>query len=171
MTEYSLGYVAGFLATFIVVIIITAWARKNKQKCEYDERQQLIRGKAYKYAFFGTFISAFCFMALIGSEIYPVSAVHALFLTMMVGLVIYVVYSVWHDAYFTVNSNPSRYLILIAVIGIMNLFSGIVEVRANGFDITENSNGGSINLYLGVVFSILFVVLLLKKFVKKEDAE
>ena len=46
---WALGFTTGFLIVIAVIIIVKS-RRKNRQ--EFDERQMIARGKAYKYSFF-----------------------------------------------------------------------------------------------------------------------
>jgi hypothetical protein len=49
---WVLGFCCGFIAVVIVTLIIANIKRKKNTYTEYDERQILARGKAYKSAFF-----------------------------------------------------------------------------------------------------------------------
>ena len=49
---WVLGFCCGFIAVVIVTLIIANIKRKKNTYTEYDERQVLARGKAYKSAFF-----------------------------------------------------------------------------------------------------------------------
>nr|MCR4806342.1 hypothetical protein [Lachnospiraceae bacterium] len=47
------GFVAGLMVGLVLVVIFYKIANTDKKiKTEYDERQQRIRGKAYKYGFY-----------------------------------------------------------------------------------------------------------------------
>ena len=49
----SAGFVIGIVIGLIACVVLFKISNTNhKSKTEYDERQQVIRGKAYRYAFY-----------------------------------------------------------------------------------------------------------------------
>ena len=50
--EMALGMVTGLVLGLILFIIILKVTKKDgKIKCQYDERQELARGKGFKYGY------------------------------------------------------------------------------------------------------------------------
>ena len=54
MTEsYSFGFAVGILVAIIICVVLFKLLNTDKKiKTQYDERQQEIRGRAYKYSFY-----------------------------------------------------------------------------------------------------------------------
>ena len=53
MNGKGAGFVIGLIVGIILVMVLIKMANKDRRiKTEYDERQEKIRGKAYKYAFY-----------------------------------------------------------------------------------------------------------------------
>lgn len=129
------GVIGGLcgVATFIVVLIaLLLVTRKDRSiKCKYDERQELVRGRGYKYAFFTMIICDAVFIVLnedAGLERYITSSLE-MFIAFCVGVAVYASYCIWHEGYFGLNSNPGRRLAVIILLGVMNIVLGIVAWR------------------------------------------
>ena len=177
MSEHKLGMLAGMAAGLLVGLIVAAIIMKltkinGRMKCEYDERQSVIRGKGYKYGFFAFMICNFLHGMSYAAEItLPLDPAAFAVLSIIIALAVQISYCIWNDAYFSLNENKTRVLIVFAVIGIVNLVLGIFglcEGRA-----IENGvlNFRCTNLFCGVLFLYIFCVLFLKRFVCSEAGE
>lgn len=52
MSDYSLGFLIGFVVVIVITLIIAVVLRfRNNNTTSYDERQLIARNAAYKYAF------------------------------------------------------------------------------------------------------------------------
>ncbi len=117
------------IAAFIAVFI----ASKDRSD-DYDERQVAVRGEGYKLAVF-----AMVGLMGVGGVIYDeptglsVSAGDYMFITLVVGSVIFMVYNVWHGAYFRLHEKNARIAgILLAIAGTLNLVLALQEVELWG---------------------------------------
>ena len=122
--EYSMGKAIG-LATGIIfglIICYIAFKRLNndhKVKSEYDERQRLIRGRSYMFAFYGTVIAEAIMICLSFSGVFtglPIPEYVYHVTSMFVGLITLVIHSVWNGAYWGLNNNVKRYSITFYII-------------------------------------------------------
>ena len=99
-----------FAVAFTIVFVLGWVLRRNKQTAskQYDERQLLIQGKAYKYAFF-TLVS---YLVIIGmlTMIWEIDFATTYVYTLIgicVGLIVYVTYSLFHDAYIGMDKSKN----------------------------------------------------------------
>ena len=138
---YVIGFVGGLLSALIVGVVLRI-QRKNKYGCEYDERQEAIRGTGFKYAYF----SAIIVMVLGGvAEIILDTAWCGLFtfaiLTLWASICVFTTYCVIKDAYFTLRSKRSLLIVLLLAVSVINICFGIDSIRRG-----EIIEGGVLNL-------------------------
>ena len=180
MRAYNLGYICGLVFSLVVFgaifFFMLKWTRKNRRvKCEYDERQLLVRGNAYKIAFFVVVILDFLY-GLLGVTLdmvptLPITTEAAMFIIALVGLVVQIVYCIWHDAYFSLNEQKPKVLIMFLVVGLLNFAVGFMNYHDGSIYTNGMLNGRSINLIIGIMFILIFVALLIRKVVPTSDED
>ncbi len=174
-TAYLLGFMVGVglvLVVFFVAIILFLKATKKDGsiKCKYDERQELMRGRGFKYAFFTLLIYNFIIPMCEVFEIELPADKYALFMIgAVLALVVHVVYSIWNEAYFSLNENPKKIMIGLAFIGFANLALGIMRIVDGTFITDGKLTFNSINFMLGIAFVIIFATLAAKQIVNKRE--
>ena len=106
----SAGVAAGIVVGLIVAIALFAIANNNRKiKTEYDERQQKVRGDAYRYAFYTVIIcEVILFILAFGEISLPVPAYVLHFAGMIAGVLVLSGYCIWKDAYWGLNNNRRR---------------------------------------------------------------
>lgn len=124
--EYGMGYLWGALVGIIAGVVLAAVLLKLTKKdgsmrCRYDERQEVVRGRGFKYGFF-TMLIYFAAETLFGSflELFADRSVIS-FIGLCLGVAVYAVYGIWKDAYISLNENPKRVIIVFFVIAAMIL--------------------------------------------------
>ena len=175
MSPYSMGRLVGVLVGIavgvVVIFIILKYTKKDGgMRCKWDERQLLIRGNGYKYSFFSVLILLFLYCA-IGAQIegFPLDAPTAGVAIICTGVAIDVVYCIWNGAYFSLNENRKRILIIFSVIGVINLAIGIINF-ANGSSITNGVlNIQSANFFCGLLFLCVFAALFIRSVIPEKD--
>lgn len=165
---FGVGLACGLLT---VVIVLAILKKKNKDSCEYDERQIAARGRAYKGAF-ATFIMSelVVFIAEIIME-RPLVIGHPGVLSILIILIscfVFVVIAIFNDAYFSPNKPFPK-----VWFGAMILFGIVMIVR---YFLENDSWNRIINLATGIfilsiMFSIIIKLLISKKADKAEDEE
>lgn len=177
MGEYNMGRLLGIamgviVGLFVVILLLKITKTNGKIKCEYDERQETLRGRGFKYGFFTLMICNGIYGFLwIGFEALPIDAGAFMILDVVIGTAVYATYCIWNDCYFSLNENRSKLMIIFAVIGAGNLVIGISNLL-HGRGI-ENGimNYRCINLFCGLLFVEIFIALLLRHFRKEESYE
>lgn len=96
-------------------------------KNEYDEYQQILRGRGYKYAFYSLLAALYCLYML--AELAGIRFPQAFYFwfLMYVGISVQVGYSLWSGAYFPINKkevgiSPKQFFILSSCMVVVALF-------------------------------------------------
>ncbi len=174
--EYMMGYVVGvcvaiLLAVCFFVFFLKFTKKDGKMKCRFDERQNIIRGKGYKYAFF-TLLIYNALMLVMGDfmEMY-MDREMVNFIGICLSVIIYAVYAIWNEGYFSLNENPKRVMVIFGVVGAINLLSGISSIVSG--EIIENGKISfrAMNLLCAVMLFSILIVLAVKTIYNREDDE
>lgn len=154
------------LAIGLLVVVICLAVTKNgdEMKNQFDERQELVRGRGFMYGFF-TLISSNAVLVLL--NVLEVSLFRnmevALTASILVGVAVFASYCIWNDGYFALNENRKSMLITFGLIGVLNLVIGIGNLASG--EIIENGafTFRCLNLFCALLFLVIFGVLLLKQ--------
>ena len=160
----SFGVAIGMLVGLVIVVICLKLVNRNhRAKTEYDERQVIIRGRGYRYAFYSIVIYECCMLILgIGEISLPIKEYMLHFGGICLGCVVLACYSIWNDVYWGLNNSPKRYIVLFAATAVLNAIPVIGSVKGGTF--IENGKFGTpfINVMVLVMLLILAVTLLVK---------
>lgn len=173
---YSLGVIAGvlFVALICGVVALVASRRGKSAGAQFDERQIVARGKAYRYAFFTVLIYLLAwglFELAAGIRLWDTYT--GCFLGVFLSVTVFAVVAILNDAYFAVNEKPATYLGLSALIAILNLGTGVWNLYDGDEPIIENGvlTYHSVNLLVGGMFLIILIVAAIRIWQgKREDA-
>lgn len=165
-TVSRMWFLAGVLSGLFVLVVLLKMMKKDRSlKCKYDERQQLVRGRGFQYGFFGWMIfDGVCILTDIGLEVHVMDLSLTLFSGMLIGTVIYVSYSVWHDGYFSLNLSPRRFMSMLVVMTVMNIACAAFRIHSGLLEhgVITFFNGS--NLLMSVVSVFLLGVISAKWF-------
>ena len=127
----SAGFAVGLLVALVLGVLLLKMMNKDKRiATKYDEMQEIIRGRAYKYAFW-TVIVCEAVLIVIDSVFaaqMPLSTGILQFLVIIIGVMVQVTYCIWHDAYIGLNTNTGRFIICMLLIGGFNLVLAVMAV-------------------------------------------
>ncbi|MBO5302691.1 MAG: hypothetical protein J6A92_01425 [Lachnospiraceae bacterium] len=174
--EYSVGYIlgacVGVLITALFILVFLKFTKKDGNiKCRFDERQNIIRGKGYKYAFF-TLLIYNALILVIGNvlEMY-MDREMIMFIGICLSVIVYAAYAIWNEGYFSLNENPKRVMIIFGVVGVINLISGISSIVSG--EIIENGKVSfrAMNLLCAVLMFSVLIVLAIKTICNREEDE
>ncbi len=155
------GVIIGLL---LVVIIMAATKTDDNIKCNFDERQELVRGKGFKYGFFTMLIcnGIFAVLKLLEVALFAEAEV-PMFFSMLVGVAVFACYCIWNDGYFSLNENRRSLMIVFAVVGIVNVALGVINICRGEFLVNGSLTFHSLNFFCGILSAVIFVALLFKK--------
>lgn len=163
--------IAGVVIGLLLVAFIFKMTRNDGSfKCKFDERQELVRGRGFKYAFFTliTYNMSFALINPVLEKEFMDDSIKA-FLGVLLAVLVYACYCIWHEGYFSLNENPKRVLIAFAIIALCNLIIGIIQISHHGILVDGKITFRSTNLFCALAFVIIFLTLLLKSISKQGE--
>ena len=171
-TTFLIGVIAGLITVAVIYKLAAKFTGASAFcKDNFDERQLLVRGNAYRYAFYTILILMAAWMIL-GEFIstLPITTGLALFIIMLISIDVYAVYSIKNDAYFGVKYDKRRYFIFFLVIIAMNLIGGIANIMGNEitapFGLMECAN-----IAVAAAFLPLLVLMGISAFNDREESD
>ena len=170
--EAILGFSLGFIIVFLVILITRLVSKNKNLDCNenYDERQQLVRLKAFKYGFFSLLsgqVVIMCINACLADFIIPSYILEMLVL--FIGLGVFVVYAIMNDAYFYINQKVMSSVLLLVVICLINLICGVMTL-INTPDFIDQG-AGIPNILVAILFLVVICALVIKRFFMRDDAD
>ncbi len=165
--------VMGAIIGVVLCVIVYAIAQKdNSMKQNYDERQELLRGRGAKYGLYTmTFLNFALFLLEVAGVCLPMSTGLALFFSVLIGGSVWAVYCIWKDAYFALNQKANVFIGVFLVMGIINLILGI-DAFLDGVAIQNNQlTLRSMNLFCGIMMIVICGALIVKKVCKDREEE
>lgn len=165
------GAIIGFfIGLGIAVIILAITKNKGEYKEKYDERQTLVRGKAFKYAF----EVAIVYFAMLGifaeADLLQKFSISGLIMSgIIISICVCASYAIWNDGYFSLSTNKRGLLISFGFIEIANIVLMIISF-VSGMII----DNGKVSFFLGiivssVVFLVLFIIILVKSIIDRRE--
>lgn len=151
--------ISSVIISIVFIIIIMLVKRDGKIKGKYDERQELVRGRGYKYAFYTLmFYNALLeFIAAIIEKRFMQGTIQVI-IGMCIGIVVYASYCIWNDSYFAINDNPKRVLIIFILIGAINFSLGIINLVEGDWVNDGQLTSGFANFAAGILAMVVSIV-------------
>lgn len=165
---YYLGIAVGIVAGIILVMIAAINYRKKTGKCEYDERQERARGKAYKYGFFTLMVYLLIYGTLQDiTEVYWGKGLVGVSFGICISVAVFAVISIWNDAYFSLRENPRRFTVLFVAVAVLNLSTGMRHiVHSEGL-----TDYNILNLFMGVTALVILAAMGAKALKNRREKE
>lgn len=173
-TSYAAGLAFGIVTALIIFALIWKFSKKS-MKGTFDERQELVRGRGYKYACFTMLILLTIDLLLESFGAFatiPVPRTLAMFFIILVGVMVYALYCIKNDSYFGAGTDIRSYRAVMWIVIVCNAISGFTGLK-------DGALTGEGKLAFGPCASLLFcaafVIILITIGVKqrnlaKEDA-
>lgn len=168
-TSYAAGLAFGIVTALIIVALVWKFSKKW-MKGTFDERQELVRGRGYKYACFTILImlTLDLFAESFGAfETLPVSRTLAIFIMILAGVMVYALYCIKNDSYFGVGTDARTYRAVMWVVIACNAVSGINGLRSGVMEGGKLAFGPCASL----LFCLAFVIILISLSVKQRKAD
>lgn len=158
-TAYIIGVIVGALCGLVLVALLF-WMLKKKYRVdvrEYDERQILARGRAYKYGFITMLVLVV--LERLAHEVGFVlfDSIQGTTALCLIGLFVFIISCIWQEAYLTLYETPKMTYVLLAIGGGLNLLSaGIAWIQREPLLRDGRLYSGSLSLMVAVfVFAVL----------------
>ena len=165
-----IGVTIGIIVGLIVAIFIIRYVNRNKKlTTEYDEMQKQIRGEGYKYAFYTVMILEAVLCVLTMGIVLPAEPYVVHFFAIFVGITVQACYCIWKGAYIGQNTNLKRYVILMAIVSVFNLYTAFMAWRTGELFADDKFQAPAVNLLCGLMFAVIGIVGLVKKVTDREE--
>lgn len=161
-----------FILFCVIFVLLLLFFRSKGEFSgnQFDERQELLRGQAYKHAFFCMVLIGIAFFFLLDVLLeFGISGGAALVITVFAGLLIFAVECVWKEAFFSLHQHPKKLLILYIILGCINTFNGCVNLREENVGRELPPIPGMIMLCCGILFLAVSAAILLRTYILRPD--
>ncbi len=157
------GITAGIIVGLIICIFLFKYMNRDKKiMTKYDERQEMARGKAYKYGFWASMIATAFVMVFDVAGITLATSFTKYFFILFVGIVVQVTYSIWNDAYYGINTNKKRLIVICIVAGIINLLSVVANIMGGQFIVDGIISDAGANALCCILMLYAGILLIIK---------
>lgn len=159
---YVLGIVVGLLLVAIGCIAIAFVSRKKNCPTEYDERQQMARGKAFKLAFISLalYLLVVSILDATGVRFGDMTAISTLGICISVTL--YACSCIINDAYLSVREKPKTLILIFSILIVVNGALSVMRILSDEVIVDGRLTLYSCNLICAVMAVIILAALLLK---------
>lgn len=162
----------GLMAVLVVIgLVVGKLAGKKLGKTEFDERQELARGKAYKSGFYTLLAGLLAVYLLpILTEWQPNDTALLPLAVICIGVTVFACVAIANDAYLGIRQNPRTMLLVMGIVVVCNLLAGFSVIRSAGFTdgITVQN---SLNFIIAAMGLIILTVLAVRLRVAARDEE
>ena len=168
----SAGVAIGILIGLIIAVIIIRFANTNhKMKTEYDERQQEIRGRGYRLAFYAMMICEIIMFVLeIGNIPLPIEPYLAHFITIIVGAMALGSYCIWNDVYWGLNTNRKRYIVIFIAAALLNAIPVFGAASDGTLLVDGKFSTPLVNILVLIMLLVFGIELIAKEIVDRNAA-
>ena len=166
--EYAMGLVFGLAVGLGIVALLF---KKKVLDMTFDERQELARGKAYRYGFQAMAVSIILYGILDETVGEWCDTLTGNFICLCIGLTVFAVTCILNDAYMSLKENPRKVMTLCLLAGLMNLAIGWANA-ANGTVIVDGKlSTGAVNLIVGGMSLLLLAVYIINYALRERETE
>lgn len=170
-TEFILGFATSIILIAVGAMIVT---KKFKEQSKFDERQQLLRSRAYRAAFW-VLVAYMCANGIFNllTGIAWADMMTSSFIGICIAITVFVINCIRHDAYFPINQKPKLYIVLFGGLALMNLSLGLLNVLDNNtqFITDDMLNFRAISFIVAALLIILLVALFVQRLKAKKQSE
>ncbi len=170
----SVGFAIGIIVGLILCVVAVKFANKNhKLKSEYDERQKLIKGRGYMYGFYTVMIYEaviMCFMVG-GYPNLPIQQYIWHALGIYLGVAVVCVHAIWNRAYWGLNNDHKKYIIVFVICFLLNLLPVIGSIRSGVMIVDGYLDLPFVNIICVAFFLVIAVVAIIREIVDSRQSE
>ena len=170
MNYFNLGIAVGFFTVTLLVLFRNRLS-KDKQDC-YDERQVIVRGKGYQYAFFTTMGLLMLYAAFAEPiEKYMEAGIIPLAILLFSGLIL-MGYCLFHDAFWGLISKKNKRMgvTVWALYSVLNIMHIVDNSSPDKMWIAGRlSSRFMLPLLLSIFFAIALILMVLKDRMKNDE--
>ena len=166
--EYAMGLVFGLAVGLGVVALLF---KKKVLDMTFDERQELARGKAYKYGFQAMGVSVILYGILDVTVGEWCDTLTGNLICFCIGLTVFAVTCILNDAYMSLKENPRKVMTLCLLAGLMNLAIGWANAAHGTVVVDGKLSTGAVNLIVGGMSLLLLAVYIINYALRERETE
>lgn len=182
-TSYVIGFIIGLVVTVLFIIIIAKVITKignnnGESKTEYDERQKMVIGQGYKIAFWTlsallVVVQMFIEIGKVANFCSPIKAEYGTiaFSIIIISIMVFCIYCIWNGAYFGLNNNKKRYIIILLAIGVLNILISVGNIIMGNMVVDGQLTGYFVNLMCGIMMFVVVGAVGLRDYLDKKSDE
>ena len=139
---------------------------------KYDERQKVVRGRGYMFAFYITLIIYCAIPFTLQDDAKKYLGDMLFFGPALLGILIHVSYCIWQNAYVELNTEFKKCVSVITATSILNLWLGLLAI-ADGRMVKEGAlQFPALSVMVGVVGMLIVIEMIVKRALdKRGDAD
>lgn len=162
----GIGVIVGVLIGLVVLILCNS---NRKIKTDYDERQEAIRGKGFKYSAYTAWILLVIYMLAEINEINLHMNSDVVALTIfIISAMVQVSHSIWNDAYWGENNNIRTYAIVLTICLIINVSASIASITNHTLIVDGNVTWRAISVECSLVVIITGIQAIIRGITEKK---
>ena len=164
----SIGLAVGIIVGLIICVLLAKFGNKDGAvKSKYDERQEAVRGKAYRYAFYSVMIYEALMLVLeIGQITLPLPSYILHFAGIIVGCIVLAGYCIWKDVYWGLNNNRKRYAVIFLICAALNAIPVVPMITGK-----TSLDSGWLNVIVLIMMAVIGIELIIKEIMDRREAE
>ena len=162
--ERTIGILCGIAVGFLVSVLLLKWTKKdNSSKCKFDERQELVRGRGFKYGFISLIIGNFLYAVIdLVFEKKVIDTLAGMTICVIIAVLVHASYCIWNEGYFAMNENPQKVLVMFSGIAVLNFVIFLINALHRNIIIDGVVTFGIANFFCGIMCLVIFAVLFIK---------
>lgn len=171
MTEAS-GYLTGVGCGLVVAGLVWMAKKKQGKGCDFDERQELERGRGFKYGFFTLLLYNLLYGATLIDETSAwCDPFVGYFIGACLGLTVFGVYCIWKEAYASLSQTPIAVYTIFGFSAATQILIGLTNMEQDRLIEDGKLTVRSANLFLGAVCALFLITYFIRNHMNCDDAE
>ncbi len=169
----AMGLTCGIAAGLLLVpLLVRAMKKKGMQndKCKFDERQELVRGKGGRYAFFTVLFYNFAYG--FGDMLFSFPFIEkgvGIILGAFLGCLVYAGYCIWNEGYIALNEDRGRITVCFTILAAVNLGISAVNFWEGAVVVDGVLTFRSLNLFCGIMMVAVLGMMAFKRHCKEKE--
>lgn len=169
---YASGYLMGVGCGLIVVGLVLMAKKKQGKGCDFDERQELERGRGFKYGFFTLLLYNLLYgVTMIDESSAWCEPFVGYFIGACLGLAVFGVYCIWKEAYASLSQTPIAVYTILGFSAATQILLGLTNMEQDRLIEDGKLTVRSANLFLGVVCALFWITYFIRNHMNREEAE
>ena len=169
----SVGMAIGIMVGLVLCVILFKIANKDhKVKSQYDERQEMIKGRGYKYSFYTMMFCEVVVMLLEMSGVeLPIESYLVHTIAILIGCLVLCIHSIWNGVYWGLNNDRKRYTAIIIFAVILNIIPLVGAIASDSLSGHGINSIPVLNVIVLIWMAIIGIAALAKKVVDSKTSE